>query len=774
MKKYLIFVFIFCLTEFSFSQTITGVVKDEAGELLVGVNVFSKKHNIGTITNLDGEFKINRKASMNILTFSYLGFYEYNLKLGSGRNKYSIVLKEDASSLEEVLIVGKTEAEILKEKGFAINTLKTESFLNVPTDINSIIDNTPGVILRVNGGLGSSFNLAVNGLSGNHIKYFFDGVSMANWGSALSLNNFPVNLIERINIYKGVVPIHLGSDALGGAIDIRTASVDKKKLDISYTTGTFNTHRIGFTGQTHTKNNLFFKLSSFFNYSDNNYWMNNVNDVDDLGNILGTIKVKRFNDQYRSAMLSAKAGVINKKFADELTFNYSHAQNKNNIQHPDVSVNKVYGGLHTKNKTNIGYLKYKKRFKKLKIDSHFLLGEVKQTTIDTLSRTYNWLGEYTVDEKNTSGEYYNLKSIFHVDDNITSSSTTLEYKFSRQNVTNLNFTTSSLERNGYDEINENNNAFENPNKVRKNIIGLSHETKYFNDDLTIIGFVKNYWFDAEINQQGYDEYLLEDQIETTSINTLGYGITSAYSLLEKYLVKFSYEKAYRLPVANEILGNGFLTLSNKDLNQEESDNINLEFQFYNQNTSRHLKYETNLFFRNSKDFIRPISTGIYTQYINEQDVRVLGVENNVRLKLNDKYDFSTTITYQSLTSQTEFDEGLLDSNYKSRIPNIPYFFGNLRAGVNFLSKKEDTDLKLWFTSRYTNDFFLYWESLGNLEIKNKIPTQFINDIDITYSIHKKYNISASLKNIFDAESYDNFNIQKPGRAFYLKLRYFLQ
>lgn len=778
--KYISLFILLVIPCLGFSQndnTLSGKILS-SNEPAISVNVIIENTNKGTLTDFDGNFRIdNIKESNLVLMISGLGFETKKLDIHfDGKNSLfvTIDLKESNETLEEVIVEGVTKTETIKTQGFAVNTLKTETFKNVATDINAVIDNTPGVILRVNGGLGSSFDLAVNGLSGNHIKNFYDDVSMENWGSALPLNNFPVSLIDRVNIYKGVVPVTIGGDALGGAINTLSAPLDEKKFDVSYTAGSFNTHTIGFTGQTHTKNNLFFRLSTFFNSSDNDYLVNNVPNTDEFGNINGTTTARRFHDSYYSSMVSGKVGLINKKYADELTLNYTYAENRNDIQHPDLTINQVYGALHSKNKTSIGHIKYKKQFDKLGVSSYFLLGEIKETVVDTVARNFDFFGEF-IPREETSGEFFDLKSIYNLTDNISASATTLTYKFNENNETTFNFSTNSLRRKGDDELNPNNRAFRNPNKVSKSSIGLSHQLKNVVEDLRIIGFAKYYGFNAEIRQEGFedDQFNLIEQNDSSTLNALGYGLTASYEFSKRLRSKFSYEKAFRLPEADEILGDGFLTTSNKDLEEEQSDNFNLEFQFDNRNKAFNIKYENNLFYRESKNFIRVQSQGPLSENINEDNVRILGIENSIQLKINNKYDFNTTITYQSLTDRTEFDQGLENVNFKSRIPNIPYLFGNLRAGVNFFSEKENQDLMLWFTSRYTHEFFLTFESLGDIDEKNEIPTQFTNDIDVTYSFSKRYNISATVRNVFDADTFDNFNIQKPGRAFYLKLRYSL-
>jgi outer membrane cobalamin receptor len=57
------------------------------------------------------------------------------------------------------------------------------------------------------GGVGSNFSLAINGLSGKRVRYFIDGIPMAGYGSSFQINNISINAAERVEVYKGVVPI---------------------------------------------------------------------------------------------------------------------------------------------------------------------------------------------------------------------------------------------------------------------------------------------------------------------------------------------------------------------------------------------------------------------------------------------------------------------------------------------------------------------------------------------------------------------------------------
>jgi outer membrane cobalamin receptor len=140
--------------------------------------------------------------------------------------------------------------------------------------LSHALDRVSGVRVREAGGVGSRSELSINGFSGNQIKVFIDGVPMDNFGSSFQLNNIPVNLADRVEVYKGVVPIWLGGDALGGAVNIVTNSKPRTYVDASYSFGSFNTHRSAVNAGYTAKSGFTTEINAFQNYSDNNYWVN--------------------------------------------------------------------------------------------------------------------------------------------------------------------------------------------------------------------------------------------------------------------------------------------------------------------------------------------------------------------------------------------------------------------------------------------------------------------------------------------------------------------
>ncbi len=217
--------------------------------------------------------------------------------------------------------------------------------------------------LRESGGVGSDMQLMLDGFSGKHVKIFIDGVPQEGVGSSFALNNIPVNFAERIEVYKGVVPVGFGTDAIGGVVNIVT---NKKRrnwfLDASYSFGSFNTHKsyVNF-GQT-LDNGFTYEINAFQNYSDNDYYVDAPVKDFETGRLDTDKKerVKRFNDTYHNEAIIGKLGFVNRKWADRLLLGFTYSNMYQDIQ-TGVRQNTVYGEKHRKGHSLMPSLEYNKR-----------------------------------------------------------------------------------------------------------------------------------------------------------------------------------------------------------------------------------------------------------------------------------------------------------------------------------------------------------------------------------------------------------------------------
>ena len=95
----------------------------------------------------------------------------------------------DAIEIEEVVVTAKSDAAVIKERGFALSVVNTNSSVLTTLPASELLDRSSGVRLRQSGGVGSNIDYSINGLSGGSIKVFIDGISIDNYGASFSLSS---------------------------------------------------------------------------------------------------------------------------------------------------------------------------------------------------------------------------------------------------------------------------------------------------------------------------------------------------------------------------------------------------------------------------------------------------------------------------------------------------------------------------------------------------------------------------------------------------------
>ena len=193
-QSLLLTLFIFPLSIFAQNKaSISGVVTDVEGPV-AGITVYLDGTNRGTSTGMEGEYEIKGISSGEYtLIISGIGFKKVvkDINLASGQKfTFDVVLESEFQNMEEMVVFGKSEATEIREMAYAIEVVEAESFKNLSSNANDILGRISGVNIRQSGGLGSEFTLSLNGLSGNQVRIFLDGVPMEYFGSSLSLNNF--------------------------------------------------------------------------------------------------------------------------------------------------------------------------------------------------------------------------------------------------------------------------------------------------------------------------------------------------------------------------------------------------------------------------------------------------------------------------------------------------------------------------------------------------------------------------------------------------------
>jgi outer membrane cobalamin receptor len=793
LKLAALFIWLFIIPLMSRGQrlpAISGKIKSEFGEVVPGASILVKGTGIGTTSDTEGNFLIESlKPGNYTIEISAVGFQKISesVSIRVGRTvTLNHTLKENQTSLNEVQVFGKTETQVIKEQAFTVNAIETKQYANTTADLNQVLNRSAGVRIREQGGLGSNFNFSINGLSGKAVKYFLDGVPMEILGSSMSLNNIPVNLAERVEVYKGVVPVQLGSDAMGGAVNVITSQKQVNYLDVSHSYGSFNTHRSALTGQyVDKKTGLTVKATSFFNYSDNNYKMKGVeileggkrngNQITDLNGAQFVLAdTRRFHDTFRSAMGQLEVGVNNKKWADVLYAGFGYTAGNQDLQ-TGFEQTIVYGMVSRKSQAYSGTLRYKKNnlfIQGLDLSLFVSLSKDSFTTADTLLRQYYWDGTWTTKGATEMGSIKTLSNIIRPR---SFGRANLSYVLNEHHSFNVNYIFDHLKNESYNELLVPGDDM--PGIMNKQILGVAYQQEFLDKKLVNTFFAKYYGLALERKKWIDQNY----RVLSSNFDNYGYGIASRYKLLPDLGIKISLEHAYRLQEVEEVFGDGLNVQPNPDLKPESSDNANLG-GYYGLRFNKHkFFFEASGFYRNAVDFIYPVpdqrSKALKNE--NKSSVRVTGFEAEFRYDYADLLSFNINTTYQSAVNMTKFGSTVsttYEATYKNKIPNQPWMFGNanLSIGKNNVFGK-NTRLQFNWYSQYVHWFYLTWEAFGNVNGKSTIPNQLIHNASLSYSFKNgRYNISGECRNLTDDLAYDNFRLQKPGRSFSLKIRYFLK
>ena len=742
--------------------------------------VYIKGTNYGGTTNEEGIYHLQAPAGEYTLVVSAIGYktVEKPVKLMRGeRTKMNVVISPQATELDEVVVVSNGVTR-LKRSAFNAVALDTKALQNSTQNLSEALAQAPGMKIRESGGVGSDMQLMMDGFTGKHIKIFIDGVPQEGVGSSFGLNNIPVNYAERIEVYKGVVPVGFGTDAIGGVINIITKkNRNKWFLDASYSYGSFNTHKsyVNF-GQTF-RSGLTYEINVFQNYSDNNYYVDTP--VKDF--TTGAINkkkiehVKRFHDTYHNEAVIGKIGFVDKKWADRLMFGFTYSHMYKDIQ-TGVRQEVVFGGKYRKGYSIMPSLDYRKRdFFVRGLDVVLTANYNKNMTnnVDTSSYEYNWRGEMRPLRMPGEQSYQNTRS----DNNNWNGTLTANYRIGKAHTFTFNHVINAFRRSNQSLLNEDSEANAIPKETRKNISGLSYRlmpTEHWN--LSVFGKYYNQFIAGPVaTSSAQDDYIRT----TNSVSAMGYGAEGTYFILKSLQAKLSYEKAYRLPTNEEMFGDEDLETGDISLKPENSDNVNLNLS-YNETFGKHSVYvEGGLIYRNTKDYIQrnisDLSGGKYgATYVNHGRVETKGYNISVRYGFANWVSVGGNFTQmnvrdnvKTVTSGTN-QESL---TYGARMPNLPYQFAN--SDVTFywrnLWKKGNT-LSVTYDNLYMHSFPLYSEAVGS-ESEFVVPTQFSHNLTLSYGIQNgRYNISFECRNLTNEKLYDNFSLQKAGRAFYGKVR----
>lgn len=159
---------------------------------------------------------------------------------------------QDAEEMEEIVIEAEQEeesaAEIKDESAF-VTIIESDDLEEVFTTVSDALEKTVGITVRRLGGLGSFSTASIRGSSAEQVAVFIDGVPLNSGKSGVvNLSNIPIKGVERIEVYRGSVPLRFRTSAIGGAINIVMKEVQNElSHQFSGSYGSFGTYQVNTT-----------------------------------------------------------------------------------------------------------------------------------------------------------------------------------------------------------------------------------------------------------------------------------------------------------------------------------------------------------------------------------------------------------------------------------------------------------------------------------------------------------------------------------------------
>ena len=687
-------------------------------------------------------------------------------------NAQEVNKRDTTVEMKEVMVTARSEIRKLKESAMPISVIGQRQLQGTATNINDVLARTVGVTVRNTGGLGSASRISLRGLEGKRMGMYVDEIPMSQLSNFVALNDIPTNMIERIEVYKGIVPYKFGGSALGGAVNVVTKEYPPVYFDFSYELGSFNTHQVSTVfKRTDHKTGLQLGIGGAFSFSKNNYKMT-------LANLDNRI-VERDHDKFSKVMagMSVKA---TKWWFDEVKWELIFLKTRQEIQGIDLDVREAYN--HSVSGLTTLALK-RKNFFLDGLDFDFDIGYFigKYGLNDKASNRYDWDGNKLPAVSPYGGEQNNFPSDGRNRSNELTSKLNLGYTIDKHHGVNLNvyFDRNSLHPN--DSLMDKALGFQSnfPSKMKTLTTGLSYDLTLFDGRFQNAFTLKNFIFSS--HSRSIDVYSVRAP-EPVKVSKSYFGFSDAfrYKFTDDLMLKASFNSEVRIPTSEELIGNGYSILASPALKPERTSGVNLGMLY------RHLKQdgglveiELNGFYNQLKDMIRftPDMIPTMARYRNFGSVRTRGVELDIKGDVCPVLYLYANGTYQDLRDVRKLTPGTTVENptYMKRIPNVPYLLANFGAEFHkenlFGGKEQNT--RFLFDASYVHTYFYDFE-VSRYQDK-KIPSALTMDAAIEHSFkNDQWVLTIKVKNLTNRRVVSEFNRPLPGRYIGVKVRYLLK
>ena len=746
-----------------------GTVTDKVThQPLIGADVYIKELNKGVSTDARGQYRLAHLPEGNYTVwFSFLGYQTFGKKISvKGQVRSDVSLKEQAEEISGVTVSGKSIAHQKKEQSMPVTVIDMSNLRGTVSSVQDILLKTVGITLRTSGGVGSSSRISVRGLEGKRIGFFIDELPLGEQTDYIDINDIPIDMIDRIEIYKGVVPARFGGSSLGGAINIVIREYPDKYADLSYGYESYNTHKAqGVFKRNLKQRGLVFGIGGGYTSSDNNYTFDSP--------FQEGLRITRNHDKYHKLIIGGSFKA-KKWWFDEVELEPVFVKTYKEIQGIEYDIREAHSQSLM---TGLSNKLEKDNFltEGLNLDMFNGLVLTKMNFIDKATRRYEWDGSSYPTPSRYGGEAgYNYPSDSDDKKLTFINKTNLEYILTERHSLNINSVFSMANGTPKDDLKTlslgkqvNFNS-----QMRSWISGLTYDFRTLNDVFLNSLTVRHYMYTMHTQMAP----LFVPGKYDVDVSKSDFGVNNAmrYRFLPSLMGKLSAGYEVRIPSETELLGDGIAVIPSPDLLPERNLSANLGLLF--DLTGKHptnAQIEMNFFYMYLQDMIRYTAGLIGAQYQNFGEMRTLGVEFEAKADILPSLYLYGNTTYQDLrdTRAYEPESTVPNPTKNKRMPNIPYLMAN--AGLEFhrenLFGGTGQNTRLFADIAFVEEYYYDFE-MTQLQ-KRRIPRSTTIDIGFEHSfLNNKVFLSGKVRNITNEKTLSEFNRPLMGINGGVKLR----
>jgi outer membrane receptor protein involved in Fe transport len=668
----------------------------------------------------------------------------------------------------QVTVRGRTPGQELGRSAYAVEVVELDEHARSASDLGAVLVRNTSLDVRREGGLGSSGQYSLNGLGGDRVRFFLDGVPLEFSPYQLGIANVPLAFVDRAEVYQGVAPIRFGADAIGGAVQlVSDRNVRGTRGAASYELASFDTHRLALGLQHYLPDaGIFVRGNAFLDISENDYPVD-VTVSDDSG-VISPAHVRRFHDGYRGLGAELSAGLVDKSFADRLVLRAYAFDYARELQ-SDPGMVIPYGEVTYFRRGFGAQLRYARRFSEFARVDAVAGHALRVSGLSDRSRCrYDWYGRCLV-ERALSGEIDAIPFEREVTEHTLFARAQATLRPADGHAFRAAISPTHASRSGRDRAVQDaaRDGLRLPRSVTSIVYGVEYEAEIAG--LDALTFAKLYQQHAETDAPRANRSARELRSDELPF---GAGNSLRYFLTDDLLLKASYEYAARLPSPDERFGDGALIAENPLLSAERSQNYNFGAAL-DSFTSKLGRFDARVTgsMRLVEDLVVLVNMGSFYQYQNVLSARGLGLEASAGWSAPEElFGAAASFGFHDLRNRTSTGPGA--PFYDDRIPNTPYEDATARLFAGKSTGLVPGDrVQLSYDVRYVHSFLRGWESAGIPAAKLEIPSQTVHSLALSYVFRSgRTSLAQSLEvhNLGDARVFDFYGVERPGRSFHYK------